>query len=119
MKLKIDAPIMDLQNPDAKAQFNGKDATLRAIITYCGAMPSPADREPGGNINVDAPAQAFALASRAANCKLFGDFELTVSEASFLKTRAYQMCFPQFAGAIDVALEAAAEPSQVPVSEAE
>lgn len=113
MKLKIDVPIIDLMSADKKPEQIQPygDATLRRVIVYCGSIPCP---EPDGRPEPpESSAQAFSIASRAANVPVGGELELNVQEASFIKTRAYRLMFPKFAGPLDAAIEAAAATENV------
>lgn len=111
MKINVDQPIIDLMT-GKQGEFAGFPATLKAVIIYCGQMPA-------GQANAPEPpeeaAKAFDLAVRASSAP-GGVMTLTLNEASFIKTRAYRLCFPLYAGALDKALEAAAEAEETLVS---
>ena len=103
MKIDVNQPVMDLATGQP-ARFLDADATLRAVIIYVGQNPGSRD----GPENPEEAAKAFDIAVRTATAP-DGMLSLDLNEASFLKTRAYRMCFPLFAGTLDKALEAAAE----------
>lgn len=114
MRINVDTPIIDMLT-GKQGEFAGFAATIKAVIIYCGQMPA-------GQASAPEPpeeaAKAFDLAVRASTAR-GGVMTLDLNEASFLKTRAYRMCFPLYAGALDKLLEAAADRESDPPAQAD
>lgn len=109
MKINVDQPIIDMLT-GKQGDFAGQPATIKSVIIYCGQMPAG---QSGAPEPPEEAARAFDLAVRASTARN-GSMTLDLNEASFLKTRAYRMCFPLYAGALDKVLEAAAETPEAP-----
>lgn len=111
MKLKINAPVIDVMTGNQAELPPFGVCTLRTLVCFVGSAPAPGAN--GGVEPKEDAAMAFMLAARAAALPKDdpnAEFELDLKEASFLKTRAYAVLFPKFAGPLDMALEAAAGP---------
>lgn len=126
MKLRIDQPVIDITQPhgeDGKpvqAKFNSQPASLRTIITFVcttqGMTVDPQTKARTPETPAEA-AEAYALGVRAYMTPVGGDLDLKVTDASLLKTRAYLILPPLYAGALDLALEQAAESASPPAAE--
>lgn len=103
MKLKLDAPVNDLLTGEQR-MMGATPVTVRVLVVRAGSSPHQDDPT-----KPEDAVQAWTLASRAAAAPKGGDLELTVNEASFLKTRAFQVLFIDFAGPLHDAIEAAAD----------
>lgn len=125
MRLKLDVPVIDISLPPddggkpVQAKLNNQPATLRGIVTLIcttqGITVDPQTKARSPETPAEA-AEAYAVGLRAYNVALGEDLELTIPEASMLKTRAYIALPPLYAGALDVALESAAEKAQPPAA---
>lgn len=125
MKLKLDVPVIDITQPpdeDGKpvqAKLNNQPATLRSIVTFVcttqGISIDPQTRARAPETPAEA-AEAYAIGLRAYMTPIGGELELKVNEASMVKTRAYMALPPLYSGALDVALEQAAEKASPPAA---
>lgn len=102
MKLKIDEAVLDLLTGE-QMELDKRPTTLRHLIIKAGITPLQTDPD-----HMEDAAQAYEIAARAAAVPTGGELELTVDEASFIKTRAFKALFVFAAGPLHAAIEAAA-----------
>lgn len=103
MKLKLDVPVNDLLTGEQR-MMGELPVTIRTLMVRAGSSPHQDDPQ-----KPEDAVLAWTLASRAASVPKDGAMDLDLKEASFIKTRAFQVLFIDFAGPLHDALEAAAE----------
>lgn len=103
MKIKVDEPVMDLLTGE-QMELDGRKTVVRHLIIKAGTMPLQNDPE-----NVGEAAAAWEIAARAAVVPIAGDLELSVDEASLIKTRAFKNLLLYAAGPLHAAIEQAAD----------